>query len=67
VARNVIKEYKTSVTAVEGSTTADTFLSVDNMELQHGGFYRQALDFFAKNQMGDADPNSPILDQLKKV
>lgn len=68
MARNAVKEYRTSIIiAVEESNAADTFLSVANMKLKHGGFYRKALDFFAQHQMGDAGPNSPILDKLKKV
>ena len=66
MARNAIKEYKTCVAAVEeGNNAAGTFMSVDNLELQHEGFYRQALDFYSQHQMADA--NSLILDQLKKV
>jgi len=65
VARDATKEYKTYVTSVEEKL--ETFLTDVEILMKHSEAEKKALDYFVKQQMGDEDSNSSILNDLKKV
>lgn len=65
VARDAKKEYKNFVTSVEEKM--GTFLIDSEILMKHSKGEQQALDYFEKHQMVDADSNFEILNELKKV
>jgi len=65
VARDAKKEYKTYVTSVEEQMTI--FLTDVEILMKHSEAEKKALDYFVKQQMGDDESNSSILNDLKKV